>query len=85
MGRAVYWYSACHPMSDDSWKILSGSYDENEPDKYDRMSTDYCGLISNHQFATMLLKHLFGTCKQESVEAEGVERLEQNINQERFS
>ena len=86
MGRAVYWYSACHPMTDDRWQFYSKSYDADDPEKKNaRTNETYCGLISSHEFAVMLLKHIFGTSKQSSVEVEGAERLEQNINQERFS
>ena len=84
MGRPVYWYSACHPMGEAQWKFFSSSYDSNQPTKYEVMNTKYCGLISSHEFAVMLLKHLFGTFKQSSVEVEGVERLEQNINSQRL-
>lgn len=85
MGRPVYWYSACRPMTDDRWSFCSSSYDSDDPDTYARTNATYCGLISSHEFAVMLLKHIFGTSKQSSVEVEGAERLEQNINQERFS
>jgi hypothetical protein len=84
MGRPVYWYCVCSPMSDDRWEFLSDSYDSNEPNRIPKLRTVYQGLISNYNFAEMLLKHIFGTSLQKSVEEEGLERLNQNINKERL-
>lgn len=85
MGRPVYWYSACYSMRDDHWKFFSSVYDASQPTQCEPMHTTYFGLISSYEFAVMLLKHIFGTAKQSSVEVEGSERLSQNINKERLS
>ena len=85
MGRSVYWYHVCHSAFDDRWNISSDAYDSSCPNEIPKLRTDYSGLISNDDFAEMLLKHLLGTGMQASVEEEGAERLKENINNERFN
>jgi hypothetical protein len=85
----VYWYSALSVSvglpPDDRVHIVSGTHDFRRPAKYEKQSkihTNYTGLISSDEFAKELLKHLFGTTKNESVEKEGIERYSTNIGKE---
>lgn len=90
-GRTVYWYHACYNIgmgNDERWKIMSGAWDSNSPrdvpghlssDGHSIIHTDYAGLISTHEFAVILLKHILGTTRNDSVETDGKERLENPI------
>jgi hypothetical protein len=89
MGGLVYWYSALSLSvgldSDDRVEIVSGVHDFRYPAKYEKQNrthTVYTGLISSDEFAKELLKHIFGTTKNESVEKEGIERYNTNISRE---
>ncbi len=84
--RLVYWYTACYSCGfreDQNWKIMSGSHDSAQPEKYS-YSTCYVGLISTDDFANQLLMHIFGTTKNDSVIKEGKERLESRIKLEEY-
>jgi hypothetical protein len=85
----VYWYSALSLSvgisPDDRVKIFSGTHDFRIPADYEKQGiihTEYCGLISSDEYAKMLLTHLFGTTRNDSVEKEGIERYEKNIGRE---
>ncbi len=90
-GRKVFWYKACKLNnsidSDDRVSFYSHSFDVSKSlDKnFDLGSAPritYNGLVSSHNFAVLLLKNLLGTTRNESVETDGKERLERNINEE---
>tara|TARA_B100000749_G_C18431332_1_gene468086 strand:+ start:501 stop:908 length:408 start_codon:yes stop_codon:yes gene_type:complete len=79
--KPTYWYSACRPMGmtgDERWEIRSSAYQEGSSN--DCGHTDYMGLISTENFAYMLLAHIFGTTKNNSVMQHGIVRRDQSIN-----
>lgn len=86
-GRTVYWYQACYNIGmsgDDRWKIMSCAWDSHDPrdtnpDECPIIHTNYSGLISTHEFAVELMKNLLGTTKNDSVQTDGKERLENPI------
>ncbi len=89
-GRKVYWYVACTLNSingdDDRINFYNHSYDANDsPTKnFDLGSSPrivYDSLIGSDEFAIELLKNLFGTTKNDSVQTYGKQRLERNINE----
>ncbi len=91
MGGLVYWYSCIELLHsnnfiDDRVKIQSDSYDTRRECTYEAQNnhgrqTNYFGLIPSDKFANELLKHLFGTCQNESVNKEGLERYTENLNE----
>lgn len=85
-GRKVFWYKAC-AISESVVSFYSHSFDASRSlEKNFELGNNprvvYLGLISNHDFAVELLKHLFGTLRNDSVQTFGKERLERNINEE---
>ena len=82
-----YWFSAIRiniNTKDERVEIYSGSHDFVEEDTGLSMglNSSYIGLISTDQFAKDLLSHIFGCITNNSVLKYGVERLNNNINQE---
>jgi len=87
----VYWFKAYSPTTtltgDDRITFYSGSWDARKQDPYNENSypkVEYRGLVSNDIFAKELLYHLLGTTRNESVQKEGFERLNTNLNDVRF-
>lgn len=82
-GGLVYWYMVCNPFThDDRIEFLGGAYDTREKASNSSGKREYCGLISNDEFARQLLMHLLGTTQTKSVDKEGVERYFQNLSPE---
>lgn len=79
----TYWYSAlCLNIGlgdDDRVKIFSSLHTMNKNNDRNIIHTKYMGLISSDAFAKELLKHLFGTTRNDSVETIGLKRYEGKI------
>jgi hypothetical protein len=80
MTDLVYWYSIINNDvgmgGDDRIKISNGSYNFISRNfRQTNTSVKYSGLISSHNLATELLKNIFGTIKNDSVETVGEERF----------
>ncbi len=85
--KITFWYKTCRLINpdgnDNRWNFCSNSYQENN--SYDRCHEIYSGLISTKEFADMLLKNLFGTTRNDSVDFFGVKRRDRNINHLRLT
>ena len=83
--RTVYWYQEATPNTivgaiDDRWTIVSSSYDENRGQtQRPNRRVVYSGLISSDEFAKLLLMHLFGTTRNDSVVTWGAKRLKEDL------
>jgi hypothetical protein len=85
-GDLVYWYLIISEHigldPDDRIEISSGSYDFRRPSEYgkqNKCTTEYLGLITSDKFGELLLKHLLGTTRNESVSKEGFERYYEKV------
>lgn len=84
--RLVYWFIVCNKTvpfdkRDDRYEFTGSTFDiDYTGTRPERQSTEYSGLISNHEFAINLFKHMFGTLSNDSVETVGKERLNEDLS-----
>lgn len=86
-GGLIFWYSAIGMngaiIDDDRVKIYVGGHTTTKPSTFECQGESrivYNGLITSDEYAKTLLSHLLGTTKNKSVEKEGAQRLNDNMN-----
>jgi hypothetical protein len=78
-GRRVYWYSRCQKIGlsgDERWKFTASSHDAWGKKDYHHSHVEYAGCITSHNFARILLSHIFGTTQNKGVFEDGIKRME---------
>ena len=78
-GRRVYWYTSCNRIGapgDERWQFRASSHDAWGKKDYNHSRVEYAGCITSHNFARILLSHIFGTTLNKGVFEDGIKRME---------